>query len=179
MKNEIKSMLGYESPHDFFTTLFGLHYNILNTFTAFVAVLTTFITNYIWDSSLAVYSLLSLMIFDWAMGTGLAIRATYILKVNKELSIESKSKLLKRRLSSKRAPRIFVAIIIAFWLLSTAWNLSKSSMLFYPLPGIVYGGFATTYLMSLVENLTEAGFFPKSVISLLQDKLDITKYFKK
>ncbi len=179
MKNEVKSMLGFESPSDFFTTLFGWHYNIINAFVAFVAALTTFITSYIWDSSAAVFTLMSLMLCDWVIGVTLAIRATLILKYGGKLTSERKAELNKRKFSSKKAPRIFVAIPLAFWILSISWNLSKANPLYYPLPGIVYGGFTGTYLMSLWENLTELGFFSKDFLALIKDKFDVTKYFKK
>ncbi len=179
MKNQQTAMLGFNSPSDFLTTLFGWHYNIINAIMAFIAVLTTFITSYIWDSSDAVFTLLSLMLFDWAAGVGLAMRASFILKFNKNLSSESKQKFEKRKFSSKKAPRIFVAIPIAFWLLSVSWNLSKSNPLFYTLPGIVYGGFAGTYVMSLWENLTEMGFFSKDILDVIKDKFNIVKYLKK
>ncbi len=179
MKNGQKAMLGFDSPSDFLVTLFGWHYNLINAITAFAAVLTTFITTYIWDSSSAVFSLLSLMLFDWALGVFLSIRATLLLRYAQVIKGEEYDKLQRRKFSSKKFPRIFVAIVIAFWLLSVSWNLSKSNAIFIPLPGIVYGGFAGTYVMSLWENLTEMGFFSKELLVLVKEKFDITKYFKK
>ena len=176
MKNSHNATLGFSSPSDLFTTLFGWHYNIINAITGMIAVLTTFITSYIWDSSSAVYALLSLMMFDWVLGVYLSVRATALLRFT-TIDESTRAGLEKRRFSSKKFPRIFVAIPISFLILSTCWQLSKSNMLFYALPGLAYGGFAGTYLMSLWENLTEMGFFSKDVLVMVKEKFDITKYF--
>ncbi len=178
MKNTYNATLGFESPTDFFTTLFGWHYNIVNGAAGMIAVLTTFITSYIWDSSSAVYALLSLMLFDWVLGVYLSIRATILLRFT-TVEENLRSALERRRFSSKKFPRIFVAIPISFWILSTCWNLSKSNIIFYPLPGLAYGGFAGTYLMSLWENLTEMGFFSKDLLVVIKERFNITKYFNK
>lgn len=180
MKNAQKFLLGFNSPSDFLGTIFGAKAFMFNIWLSGVAALTTFITDYVWDSSHAVYALLSLMIFDWVLGVYLSVRATMLLRYcGDQLSEEKKIEYNRRRFSSKKFPRIFVAIIISFWLLSVAWNLSKASLFFVWLPGVIYGGFTGTYVISMWENLTEMGFFSKEILILVKEKLDPTKFFKK
>jgi hypothetical protein len=80
MKNDEKAMIGYSSPNDLISTILGIKSWVVNTWLAFIFAFTSFITNYIWDSHEAVYTLVSLMILDWITGVFLAIRASCYLK---------------------------------------------------------------------------------------------------
>jgi hypothetical protein len=66
-----------------------------------------------------------------------------------------------------RMPLYFIATSFA---LAISWWLSKSSVLFLPLPALIYGGFAAIYFVSMLENLGEIGLLPKTIVSILKKR---------
>lgn len=183
MKNTDKAMLGFISPKDFFVTVFGLKNAIINTWLAFICFFTSLITNYIWDSADAIFTLLVLMMTDWASGLFLAIRA----KIYHDRFTEGKITLTKeqeeyykrRYFRSTRFPRMIVSMIISLSLLSVSWHLSKANSLYYFAPSFAYGGITGTYFISLVENSAEWGIISKDVVSILKEKINPINWFKK
>jgi hypothetical protein len=190
MKNIDKAMLGFVSPKDFFVTIFGLKSAIVNTWFAFICFFTSLVTNYVWDSPDAIFTLLVLMFADWGTGLFLAIRAKiqydrYIgegiaAKLFGKIALtEPEIEYYKRRyFRSTRFPRMIVSMIISLSLLSLSWNLSKANSLYYFAPSFAYGGVTGTYFISLIENSAEWGIISKDVVSLIKDKLNPVNWFK-
>ncbi len=180
MKNGEKTMFGYKSLDDLMNTILGLKSVAVNTWLSFIFLFTTFITSYIWDDAQAVYTLLALMIGDWILGVSLSIKASFLLLYKKgSLTMDELNLLGKRRFSSTRFPRIFVAIPISLFMLSISWNLAQSNALYTFLPPFIYGGLTGTYLVSLIENVAEFGLIPKELVVTLKDRLNPVKWFKK
>jgi len=151
--------IGFSSPQDFLQSLAGTKSWTINAFVAVTASLTSFITNYIWDDPLAVWTLWSLMFADWTTGI---IKAA----VN------------KRFVSFKiwRMPLYFIA---TSYLLHISWYMAKGNVIYSLLPGLVIGGFYSVYFISLLENLGEIGLLPKSLVRLLKSKFGLKKLFDK
>jgi len=156
-----KHFLGFVSIDDFISSFLKFkHWSFTSTF-AITGGLTTFITGYVWDSYQAVYTLYALMIGDWITG---------IIKSMSSGNFES-YKIL-------RMPLFFLATT---FILSISWWMAKSNMLFYLLPGLVMTGLYSVYFVSLLENLGEIGFLPKSLVSTLRKRfglkalIDMTK----
>lgn len=179
MKNDEKAMLGFSSPLDFLNTLLGFKHWVINTWLAFICAFTSFVSNYVWDSPDAVYTLIALMLLDCLTGVILAIRAFYYLKFKSErLTDNEVEKYKKRAFRSTRLPRMFVAIPLSMLMLSVAWWLSKANVIYYFLPGMVYGGLTGTYLISLIENAAEYGLFSQDIVNALKDKLNPLNWIK-
>jgi hypothetical protein len=142
---------GFDGLNDFVQHLLGLRTWVANFVIALVAVTTTFITNYVWDDSSAIYTLWGLMMLDWTIGV-------YNATVSKTFS-------------SRRFPRMIVYLFLTSCMIAISWWLSKSSALFYFLPALIYGGFCSVYFISLVENFAVLGVLPKSFEKLIH------KYF--
>ena len=173
-------IIGYGSFYDFASSVFGLKYAIVPLVMSIIAGITGFIAKYIWDDAGAVYTLFFLIGMDGLIGISLSLRAWWHLKVKKDLGKEEIEELEKRKFSSSRAPRIFVSGFLAACMLAVAWNLSKANIIFYFLPGFVYGGLAGTYPVSLWENLAEFGIpFFRDSLGFIKDKLNLEKIFKK
>jgi hypothetical protein len=51
--------------------------------------------------------------------------------------------------------------------------MSKQSILFTFLPGLVIGGFYSTYFISLLENLGELEWLPKPIIKVLKTRFGL------
>jgi hypothetical protein len=160
MKEEATSgFIGFSSPLDFFHSLVGAKNWVFNGFTAFIAGLASFVTNYIWDDSTAVFTLWSLMLADWATGI-------------------IKSCVNKRFVSFKiwRMPLYFVA---TSYILHISWYMAKGNAIFSFLPGIVIGGFYSVYFISLLENLGDINLLPKKLVSVLKSKFGLKKLLDK
>lgn len=155
----MKNFFGFFSAKDFLTSLTGAKTYLFNSYAAIFAALTSFITSYIWDSPQAVYTLWILMCGDWITG---------IYKSFKNKSFVS--------YKVYRMPLYFFA---TSFVLSMSWNLAKHNWVFVPLPGMVYGGFCSVYFFSLLENLGELGYLPKSLVSLLQQRFGLKVLFDK
>lgn len=185
-------MLGFTSLKDFLGYFLGVKSFIINGWIAFFLAFSTFITGYIWDSPAAVYTLLSVMLFDWTLGTGLALRASWKLKRSEgfggalerffpktDLPVEEVEQYSKRSFSSARFPRIFVAIPLSLGVLAISWNLAKHNPLFYIIPPVIYGGISGAYFTSLLENAAEFGLFSKELISIVKNKINPINWVKK
>lgn len=160
MKKEAEAgFIGFSHPIDFINSLIGTKTWIVNATVALIASLTTFVTNYIWDDPMAVFTLWSLMLTDWI--TGIA-----------------KSIVNKRFVSFKvwRMPLYFIA---TSYLLHISWSMAKGNILFTLLPGLVIGGFYSVYFVSLLENLGDIGLLPRALVSLLKSKFGLKKLIDK
>lgn len=141
-ENIPEAYFGFSNFQDFFQHLLGLRSWAANATVALFAATTTFITSYIWDTPSAIYTLWGLMILDWIVGV-------YNAAKNKSFS-------------SRRFPRMIVYLFLTSCMIAISWWLAKSSILFYFLPAIVYGGFCSVYFISLVENFAILGVLPKN-----------------
>ena len=57
--------------------------------------------------------------------------------------------------------------------------MSKTSIIFLPLPGLVIGGFYAVYFVSLLENLGELGVLPKPLIIALKNRFGLKAIIEK
>lgn len=156
------NFLGFDSLADFGDSLFRLKDWSITGLFALIGGISTMITNYMYDTPEAIWTLWILMFLDW--GTGIF-----------------KSMKKKEFVSYKlfRMPLYFVATSI---IVSLSWWMAKSSMIFYLLPGLVVAGFYAVYFISLAENLGELGYLPKTLVAVLKSrfglKVVVDKYFK-
>ena len=157
MQKDNNLMLGYENSHDLLSSIFGLKLVAANAIVAFVASTTTFITDYIWDDAKSVYILLMLIAVDALTGIFKAIKAN--------------------NFSSSKLPRILVIMVAYTTLLSLAWNISKGSPIYAFLPAVLYGGFVSTLIISIFENLHQLKWIPDNIYNLVKNKLDLLQQF--
>ena len=154
-----KDFLGFESFRDFITSTLGMNSPLINSIGALIALLSSFITDYMWDSYEAVYVLWLLMALDWFTGLSYAIKSkTYWSRKN------------------FRMPIYFIATSV---LLSLSWHLSHVNVFFYPLPSLVYGGFCAVYLSSLMENTGKLGWLPLPLSNLIAKRFGLKELVKK
>lgn len=146
-------MLGFESFTDFWNSMIGAGHTVVNAIGIIVALFTTFLTKYVWDSAGAVYFMLFLVLFDAFTG---------IMKSFKQ-----------KTFSSSRLPRILVIMVVYTTLLGISWNISKYSPFYYFLPAVLYGGFIMTLLVSVFENLYILNMIPKSMYDVIKEKITI------
>lgn len=144
-------ILGYNNFSDLIYTTLGLKTFTLNVVVAFLASLSTFITDYVYDDARAIYVMLALLIFDFATGIWYAIKSNTF--------------------TSTRLPRILVNAVVYTLLLGISWNIAEVYPLFGFLPGLIYGGLIATMLVSLLENLTKLNLIPDSILKRLLEKL--------
>lgn len=147
------NLFGFSSGSDFLASLFGIKYSIINIVPSLILGLTSFVTGYIYETAETVYLLWILMSLDWATG---------LLK-----SFKNKSFVSYRIF---RMPIYFVATTL---ILSLSWWLSKNSLLFIPLPGLVIGGFYSVYMVSMLENMGELEWLPKPMIKVLKNRFGL------
>lgn len=145
-----KNFLGFESFDDFFGSLFGYKTIFFNAFIAFVAYLSSFITNFIWDSAGAVYTLWFIMCVDWFTGLSYAFKS--------------------KKYESWKNLRMPIYFVCTSLLLSMSWNMSKNSVIYYPLPSLVYGGFLAVYFSSVIENMSKLDWLPQKIAKLIDEK---------
>lgn len=153
-----KDFFGFTDMNDFLSSLFGAKSVELNFFGAMVATITSFITNYVWDSSAAIYTLWLIMAFDWFTGLSYAIKS--------------------KRYWSRKNFRMPIFYIATSLLLALSWHLSKHNMFFYPLPSIAYGGFCAVYFSSWVENLGKLGWIPKPIADAVANRFGLKEILK-
>jgi phage-related holin len=146
--NQNTAMVGFESFNDLLQTIFGLKHKALTFYVASVAATSSFITNYIWDDSSAVYFLVFLLTIDFITGVWKSIKSN--------------------KFCSSRLPRAFVTLLVYCLMLSIGWNAAKYSIMFIWLPGVIYGGLISTLLVSVIENLMELGYLPKELYNKLK-----------
>lgn len=145
-------MLGFISWHELFEKIIGVKQSVFNFSIATIAVITTFINNYVWDDAKAIYFMLFLIIFDAITG------------ISKSLKF--------KMFSSSRLPRILVIMVIYTSLLAISWNISKYSPFYYWLPGALYGGFIAILVVSIFENLHALNLIPDRLYDSVKGKLD-------
>lgn len=149
------SFLGYDSLTDFIESILGVKHYVVNLWLSFVAIISTFITGYIYNDAAAVYFLIFLCAIDFSTGVWKAM----------------KSKTFK----STRFPRAFVSMLIYCLMLSISWKASTFSTFFIWLPSTIYGGLTGTLIISIFENLSALGFINLEFLNTLKDKLNIFK----
>ena len=152
------NFLGFDSISDFLNSLVGYKDACIHFIPAIIFAVTTFITGYIFDSASTVYTLWALILVDWITGVWKSINAKVFVSY-----------------------RLFRAPIILFTstlILSLGWHMSKSNVLFYILPSILTGGFMSVFFVSIIENLGQLGFLPKSLVSLLKKKVGLKTLFE-
>ena len=157
MQKDNDLMLGYSNSHDLLSSIFGFKLAAINFIVAISAVLTTFITDYIWDDAKAIYILLLLIGVDAATGIFKAIKAKIF--------------------SSAKLPRILVIMVVYTTMLGVAWNISKISPFYAFLPAVLYGGFVSTLMVSIFENLHQLKFIPDNVYNVVKTKLELLQAF--
>lgn len=157
-----QNFLGFYSFDDFISSFLRIKDWFINLIFATFAVLTTFITEYMWDTATAVYVLWTLMGVDFITGVWKSFRSKFFVSY----------KLF-------RMPLYYVA---TSFVLAISWWMAKSSMIFGLLPGIVLGGFFSVYFISILENMGELELLPKSFVNVLKSKFGlkvlVEKYFK-
>jgi hypothetical protein len=149
---------GYSSIGDFINTLINKDYAIIKFILVVVAMIPTFITDYIYDDARAIYTLLFLFLADLFTGSWAALK--------------------NKTFSSFKFGRILPAMTLAFLLLSVVYNLAKSSIYFTFLPSLFYAIISSQLLFSLIENAAKLGFIDNSTLQALKKKLDIKRLFK-
>jgi len=151
MIQENKLILGFGDLKELMSSTFGFKSAFLNCCTAGIAMISSFITNYIWDDASAVYFMLFLIIADASTGIWKSIKY--------------------RTFRSSKLPRIFVLLVLYVLMLSISWNAAKYSPLFIWLPGAVYGGLIGTQIVSVYENISELGYLPKGLLYDIVDRI--------
>ena len=146
-------VLGFYSISDFaVTTLMGKASGKFLFISGLLGGLTSFITSYIWDDAKAVYFLMALIALDGCTGIVNALRAGTF--------------------KSSRLPRILGIMVTYVTVLSMGWHTAKYAPSLDFLPGVLYLGFTTVLLVSIIENLSAMGVIPKE---LSQKILDLIK----
>jgi len=151
MQKDNHLMLGYANLHELTSSLLGFKQTVFNFLIASLAIMTTFINNYIWDNAAAIYFMLFLISVDACTGIAKSVK--------------------NNTFSSSRLPRILVIMITYTTLLAISWNIAKFSPFYYWLPGALYGGFIATLVVSIFENLHHLKLIPSRVYDLVHSKL--------
>ena len=154
-----KDLFGFVDWGDFWTSFLGLKFAMINLSVSAIAVISTFIVDIIWESAEAIYLLYFMMLVDWATGL------TYAFK--------------SKTYWSRKNWRMPIYFIFTTMLLSLAFNLSKHSIIFLPMPAIVYGGFCSVYLTSILENLAKLEWLPPAIVTLIKNKFGFKVLFDK
>ncbi len=148
--------LGFESFHDFSTSIVTNKANLLLVFSGIFGA--TFQTHF-WADPQQISFLLILLVFDLITGIGKAIK--------------------NRDFKSSKVPR-WAGITFSYcFLLFISFNLAKyNPVIFNWLPSSLYAIFCLTIFVSLVENINALGWLNISVYNWLKSKLDIDKIMK-
>ena len=150
---------GFDSTADFIQSLMGVQHAKFNGVAALIGGLTSVIGKYVWDSPEAIYTLWGLMFADWL--TGIVSAFKY------------------KRFQIFKLGRMPVYLVATSALLALSWNLSKASLYFIPLPGIVYGGFCSVYFLSLLDNMTDIKWIPKELGNFIKSRSKLKTLFSK
>lgn len=157
--NNTNNYLGFSDFTDFFTTLTRFRDWDINTIPVIFAAITTFITGYIWDTPHAIWTLWILMLGDYITGIIKSMRS--------------------KEFVSYKLLRMPLYFFVTSFTLAISWWLAKSSVLFMPLPSLIYGGFVAVYFISLLENLGELKLLPKTLVTVLKNKFGLKALVKK
>lgn len=157
---ERKGFFGYDSIADIANTL-GMTYNWLTLKLSLVttAMISTFITSYIYNDEKAVYLLMVLFLIDFVTGVAKSIKNS--------------------KFSSYKMGRVLPIFVAAMTLLSISWHLSTVSWVYSFLPSIVYTFISSTLLVSFVENLGELGVLDKQLIRAIKERFNFKKLLGK
>jgi hypothetical protein len=154
-----KDFLGFVDWGDFFTSFLGIKYLPLNIAVSSIAVISSYITEVVWESAEAIYFLYALMGLDWFTGLYNAIKTkTYWSRKN------------------FRMPIYFIATTL---LLMIAFNAAKYSIIYKPMPAIVYGGFLSVYISSILENAAKLKWLPGPMAKLVINRFGFKVLFDK
>lgn len=145
--------MGFDSVSDLFTSLTRFKDWAFNIIPVIIASITSFISGYMWDTPEAIWTLWILMLADYASGIWKSIKA--------------------KKFVSYKLFRTPIYFVVTSFVLAISWQLSKSSVLFFPLPSLVYGGFAGVYIISLLENFAELGYLPKPLVKVLEQRFGL------
>lgn len=151
--------MGYTSITDFFCSIFGLSYIKAVSFAGILTALTSIITNYIYDTPIAIYTLWALYSFDFVTGFMCAWKQGTI--------------------SSAKLPRMIINLFFMTCLISISWWMANSLWAFQPLPGFIIGVAYSTLFISLLENLSKMNVLPKTVHEYILKHFSIHKIAKK
>lgn len=157
MQKDNQLMLGYTNFKELMISAFGLNQPLPNIIGASIAGLSTFITHYIYNDARAIYTLIAIILLDAITGITRAVK--------------------QNKFSSARLPRILVIMILYTGLLAIGWNLSKVSVVYAWLPGVLYGGFVTTLIISIFENAHQIGLIPDNIYYYLKNKIALLQSF--
>ncbi len=150
LKRELEILTGYNNMIDILHMV-GLKFKLIPLFWL-VGGLSSWITQYMWDSPTSVFILAFMILVHFISG---------VYKAVTQGSFQA-SKLI----------RIFFSLFFTFSLLGISWHLSK----IYPdllgfLPGTVYLGYVVHNLLSIIENLVTVGFLPQWMGDILNGRL--------
>ena len=146
------TFFGFCSIKDYTQTLFSFNYISLVGFVSLLGGINGFITKYIYDTPVAIYTLVSLIMMDTLTGALRAIKSGHF--------------------TSKRFSRFLLILFSYIMLLAISFNLAKSTILFVWLPSFLYFGFCSVLLISLLENLTELNAIPKKLADKIKKIID-------
>jgi len=159
MKNLNNTLFGFDSMHDFLTSLISFRYKTFTLSITGLSALAGFISQYVYNDYKAVFFLMFLIMFDTATGIYRAFKT--------------------KTFTSKRLPRMLLIMVTYCLLLATGWQASLYSHLFGFLPSLLYGWFIATLLTSVIENLSAVGLLPEPISRLLEEKLNFKNLVKK
>lgn len=145
--------MGFDSVSDFFVSITRFKDWTFNIIPVMIASITSFITGYVWDTPEAIWTLWILMLADYATGIW--------------------KSMVKKKFVSYKLFRMPVYFVVTSFTLAISWWLAKSSVFFFPLPSLVYGGFAGVYIISLLENFGELGYLPKPLVRVLKQRFGL------
>ena len=133
-------------------------YTVVNLFMGIVASAYAYLSSHMYDDPLAVHALLIAYILDF-------LTALYKCKVN------------NIKIKSSKLPRFIYHLLFIAGILTFSWYLSKTSLVFYFLPSLIYGGCMSQQLLSILENLGEANVINNNFLKYYKE-LIIIRYLK-
>ena len=156
---EDKSFFGFTSLNDFAISLFGLKTPLFNFIFGVLFVITSFISDWVYDEPSAIYTLWVLMFVDWATGIVKAFHS--------------------KTFTSSRLFRMPLYFVATTFLIAISWHIAKYQFLFQLIPSFILGGFYSVYLVSLIENLGELNLLPKRMVSALKSRFGFKRIIEK
>lgn len=153
-------IFGYNTTNELINTL-GFTFDWIQLKLSFVtiAIITSFITKYIYADSHAIYILMLLFLADFLSGVAKSLK--------------------NKTFSSYKLWRILPVFVGAMFILSISWHLSTVSIVYSLLPSLVYTFISSTLLVSLIENFGELGILDKELITTLKSRFSFKKLIKK